>query len=84
MRSASNTPTVAMLSVTTHVHCQPPTAPANQATAKGPKNWPVADHCCIQPTVVETVSSLGANRTAQANKVLGIKPPTAEYKITQP
>ena len=83
MRSASNKPIAAMLSVTTQVHCQPPTAPANHATTKGPMNWPVADHCCIQPTVVETVSSLGAKRTAQANKVPGIRPPTAENNTTQ-
>ena len=42
---------------------------ATQATSGGPANWPSADHCCIQPTVVDSVCSLGARRTASANSV---------------
>ena len=37
------------------VQCQPPARAASQATMGGPANWPSAEHCCIQPTVVETV-----------------------------
>ena len=68
--------------VTAQVHCQPPTAPATQATSGGPANWPAADHCCIQPTVVEIVSSPGASRTASEKSVPGIMPPTMENNST--
>ena len=66
----------------TQVHCQPPTAPATQATSGGPRNWPAEEHCCIQPTVVDTVSSSGATCTASANRVAGISPPIAENSTT--
>ena len=38
----------------------------------------MADHCIIQPTVVDTVRSPGARRGASANKPPGISPPTVE------
>ena len=44
----------------------------------GPANCPTQDHCCIKPTVVETVPELGARCMAEVNKVAGIKPPSAE------
>src|SRR6185312_16659321 len=72
---ASTRPSTEQAPVTTQVHCQPPTRLATQATSGGPTNWPKEDHCCIQPTVVETVRSLGASLTASENSVPGITPP---------
>ena len=57
---------------------------ATHATSGGPANWPIEDHCCAQPTVVETVFSPGASVTASENKVPGIKPPTIENINTAP
>jgi hypothetical protein len=68
--------------VTSQVHCQLPAPLATHATSGGPKNCPNEEHCCIQPTVVDTVPSLGAKRTAKENKVPGITPPTPENKTT--
>ena len=64
--------------VTIHVNCQPPAWLATQATSGGPLTWPTADHCCIQPTVVEMLRSPGASVGASANSVPGISPPTHE------
>ena len=74
---ASPRPQAAQLPVTSQLHCQPPARVATQATSGGPANWPSADHCCIQPTVVETVCSPGASRTASENSVPGTTPPTS-------
>ena len=68
----------------THVQCQPPAALATAATSGGPANWPSADHCWTQPTVVANVPSLGASCTANANNVAGIRPPTPENSSTAP
>src|SRR5262245_34630674 len=68
--------------VTSHVNCHPPATEATHATSGGPTNWPNADHCCIQPTVVDSVSSLGVTRTASANSVAGTSPPMAENTST--
>ena len=68
--------------VISQVHCQPPTLAASQATNGGPANCPTEDHCCIQPTVVDTVPSWGDRRTAKENKVPGTKPPHMENKST--
>ena len=69
IQRARPTPTSAQLLVTIQLHCHPPVRAATHATSGGPVNWPKADHCCIQPTVLETVDSLGASRTASENKV---------------
>jgi ADP-glucose pyrophosphorylase len=82
MATAKPMPIKQQLPVTAQVHSQPPAKAATQATKGGPKNCPVADHCCIHPTVVDSVSGLGAKRMASANKVPGIKPPTDESKMT--
>ena len=68
--------------VSTQVPCQSPLLLATAATSGGPANWPSADHCCTQPTVVDNVPSLGAKRTASANNVAGISPPTPENSNT--
>ena len=68
--------------VATHVHCQFPVVLATAATSGGPANWPNADHCWTQPTVVDNVPSPGANRTASANNVAGTSPPTLENSST--
>ena len=72
----------AAVPVSAQVQCQPPTLPATQAISGGPRNWPADEHCCIQPTVVDTVRSLGATRTASENNTPGISPPTAENTST--
>ena len=59
-----------------------PVVAAIQATSGGPANCPIDDHCCTHPTVVATVSSLGAKRTANENKVPGMTPPMAEKHTT--
>src|SRR5690606_15506470 len=68
--------------VASQVRCQPPACAAIQATTGGPKNWPAAEHCNIQPTVVAMVWLFGATLTAMLNKVPGIMPPTAEKSTT--
>ena len=62
----------------------PPTWPATQATNGGTTKEPVAEPCCIQPTVVETRDSCGESRTASEKRVPGISPPTMEKPITRP
>ena len=79
---ASNTPHTQQAPVTQGVSCQPPAWAATQATSGGPANWPKADNCCIQPTVVATCCSPGASLTASENKVPGTKPPTPENNNT--
>ena len=64
------------------VSCQPPAWLATQATSGGPPNWPSADHCCIQPTVLPSMASPGASRTASENRVPGMRPPTIENSST--
>ena len=54
MIDASTMPSSDAVPVTVHVSCHPPTFDATQATSGGPANWPIAENCCIQPTVVET------------------------------
>src|SRR6185436_3106386 len=80
--TVSSSPASEQTPVTSHVHCQSPVALATAATSGGPANWPSADHCWTQPTVVDNVPSLGASRTASANSVAGISPPTAENSST--
>src|SRR5580765_2186976 len=82
--AVNNSPATEQAPVAAQVHCQPPVALATAATSGGPANWPSADHCCTQPTVVDKVRSLGASRTASANKVAGISPPTLENSSTAP
>jgi hypothetical protein len=79
---ARTSPARAHAPVTAPLHCHPPARDATHATSGGPVNWPIADHCCIQPTVVETVASPGASRTASENNVPGIKPPMHEKAST--
>ena len=75
---ATHRPASPNAAVTHQITCQPPARAAAHAARGGPANWPNADHCCIQPTVVETVPSSGATRTASENSVPGISPPTME------
>ena len=82
MPDDSARPTRAQAPVTVHDHCQPPLATATSATAGGPANWPTAESCCIQPTVVERVAGSGARRTESANSVPGIRPPRPENATT--
>lgn len=70
------------IAVATQVMCQPPTLAASIATAGGPKNCPIDEHCCIQPTVVDTVCSFGAASTTTENRVPGMSPPMAENRTT--
>jgi hypothetical protein len=76
--AAKQMPASDAVPVTIHVHCQPPDTPATHATTGGPTNWPRAENCSIQPTVVDTIRGPGANRTASANSAPGTRPPTAE------
>ena len=71
-----------MLPVTNQVNCQPPICMATAATSGGPANCPTQDHCCMKPTVVDTVAWLGARCMAVVNKVAGIRPPVAENSAT--
>jgi len=82
MAAVSASPISEAAPVTSQVSCQPPAMPATQATSGGPMNWPNADHCCIQPSVVDSVCSLGATRTPTANNVAGTSPPTDENAST--
>jgi hypothetical protein len=75
-------PSTAQPPVTHHIACQPPARAATQAASGGPANCPKADHCCIHPTVVDTVLSSGAIRTASENRVPGTRPPTVENSST--
>ena len=62
--------------------CQLPLWVATQATSGGPMNCPIEEHCCVMPTVADTVSGAGASRTARLNRVLGTRPPTMENSST--
>ena len=79
---AKSMPMTQQTEVTQPVSCQPPYRAATQATSGGPANWPSADHCCIQPTVVDTVSVLGASLIDRLKSVAGIKPPSVENTNT--
>jgi hypothetical protein len=65
-----------------HTASQLPVRAAATATTGGPANCPMADHCCIQPTVVETAPASGATRTDKENSVPGMSPPTMENSST--
>ena len=68
--------------VNTQLCCQPPTWVAHHATSGGPMSCPADESYCIQPTVVDTRSGLGARCTAEANKAPGTSPPSAENTNT--
>src|SRR4029078_4521677 len=81
-RRDSSSPSSDTAPVASQGQCQPPIRLAIQATSGGPTNWPQADHCWTQPTVLEIVASLGATRTASENRVAGIIPPSIENSST--
>ena len=55
INAVSTRPSSEHAPVATQVRCQPPTWLATHATSGGPTNWPAADHCCTQPTVLDSV-----------------------------
>jgi hypothetical protein len=66
----------------TQVHCQPPAALATAATSGGPANWPSADHCWTQPTVVARRAFARRQPHRQREQRRRDHPPTLENSST--